>query len=224
MSYSDKKEIVKLVSYMATFDGGLYIRHTNAQFIMNMRKENLDYVLWVKKVLSDVTGVSVKDRKDYNTDGCNRAPQVRLESRCHPFLTTIRNRIYIDNKKTIDPHMLKLMDAEALAIIFMADGSSDAKHGIRLHTKGYGYHDNLALSKAIYDVLGLRSNVNRNNQYFELRFKSADNGKFVDTVKEYICPSFRYKLERLAPLVEGGDIVWPAWKHAEIIRNELIIG
>lgn len=220
MSYSDKKDLVKLVSYMATFDGGLYIRNKNAQFIMNMRKENLDYILWVKNVLSEFVGVKVVERKDYNTDGCVRAEQVRLESKTHPFLTKIQNRIYIDGIKTIDPHMLKLMDAEALAIIFMADGSASMHHGIRLHTKGFGYHDNLALSKCIYDVLGLRSNVNRQGKYFELRFKSADIGKFVETVKQHICPSFRYKLERVAPRVEGGDIVWPEWKHSEVVRDE----
>lgn len=220
MSYYDKKELTKLISYMSTFDGGLYKRHSNAQFIMNMRKDNIDYVLWVKSVIDSVTSSIIEDRKDYNTDGYNRAQQVRLYSKVHPFLTTIRDRIYIDNHKVIDPHMLKLMDPEALAITFMADGSASLKHGIRLHTKGFSYSDNLALSKAIYDKLDLRTNVNRHNNYYELRLKSADIGKFVDCVNPYICPSFRYKLERVAPHKSvGGDIVWTAWKHAEVIRN-----
>lgn len=220
MSYYDKKQLVKLLSYMSTFDGGLYVRHTNAQYIMNMRKENLDYVLWVKSVLDQVTSSIIEDRKDYNTDGFARKEQVRLYSKTHPLLTTIRNRIYINNHKVIDPHMLKMMDAESLAIIFMADGSACLKHGIRLHTKGFSYADNMALSQSIYNSLGLRTNINRHNNYFELRLKSADIGKFVDTVIPYICPSFRYKLERVAPhKTVGGEIVWTEWRHSEVIRN-----
>ena len=48
----DPKQLKKLVSYMATFDGGIYKGQgrksdskTNAQFIMNMREENKDYLL-----------------------------------------------------------------------------------------------------------------------------------------------------------------------------------
>lgn len=222
MSYEDKKDLVKLISFMSTFDGGLYVRKDckNASFIMNMRKENLDYILWVKNTLENVTSVKLYDRGDYNTDSCVRAAQFRLESRTHPFLTTIRNRIYVANHKVIDPHMLKLLDAESLAIIFMADGSASEKNGVRFHTKGYSYNDNMALSKTIYEKLGLRTNVNRHYQYFELRLKSADIGKFVEIVKPYICPSFRYKLEQVAPhSTVGGDIVWPVWKHTEVLRN-----
>lgn len=103
----DKKQITKLVSFMATFDGGLYRRKNrhgnlnNAQFIMNMRKKNLDYIKWVEAVLLKVTGVTINDRIDYNTDGYNREQQVRLESKCHPFLTTIHERLYIDGKKVM---------------------------------------------------------------------------------------------------------------------------
>jgi hypothetical protein len=179
-------------------------------------------VLWVKKTLEGVTGVIVTDRKDYNTDGYARAQQVRLCSKTHPFLTRIWERVYINKTKVIDPHMLKLLDAEALAIIFMADGSACKKHGIRLHTKGFSYNDNMALSKSIHKVFGIRSNVNRHGKYFELRIKSVDIGLFIETVKPFIAPSFRYKLERVAPHSTVGDeIVWPSWKHEEAIRNEL---
>lgn len=220
MSYYDKKELVKLISFMSTFDGCLYTRHSNAQFILNMREENLDYVLWVKSVIDKITSSIIEKRPDYNSDGFVRKPQVRLYSRTHPFFTTIRNRLYINNHKVIDPHMLKLLDEESLAIIFMADGSGSLKHGIRFHTKGFSYNDNMALSRAIYEKLGLRTNVNRHNNYYELRLKSADIGKFVDMVNPYICPSFRYKLERVAPhKTVGGDIVWTDWKHSEVIRN-----
>ena len=217
---------------MATFDGGLYVvnrkdrpmKTNNAMFILNMRKENLDYVKWVERVLSSVTGVTVEDRKDYNTDGCNRKPQLRLYTRRHPFLTRIRDRIYTpDNKKVIDLHMLKLLDAEALAIIFMADGGTFLNKGlypeIALHTKGFSEADNLALSKAIYEKTGVRTNVNRHNKYFYLRVKTKDIPLFINTVKEFTLPSFWYKFKRLAPAM-GDEIVWPWQECQESCRDD----
>jgi len=212
MIYTDKKQLVKLISYMSTFDGGLYVvnrkdrsnKNVNAQFIMNMRAENLDYIKWVQTVLENITGTELVLRKDYNTDGYQRATQMRLYSKRHPFLTKIRDRIYIDNHKVIDPHMLKLMDAEALAIIFMTDGSSKLAQGkypdISLSTHGHSYADNMSISKAIYDKLGIRSNINRNKQYYYLRIKSSDVQLFIDTVLPYMKESFLYKLKRLAPV------------------------
>lgn len=214
---------------MSTFDGGLYRRNekSNAQFIMNMRKENLDYVEWVKSVLENITGTRLVERKNYNSDGCKRAPQIRLESNRHPQLTSLHDRIYIDKKKVIDPHMLKLMDAEALAIIFMADGgtSLDTRfknpHGkIELHTKGFSYADNAALSAAIYKNTGVRTNVRKHGKYFYLGVKTADLQLFVNTVKPYVCKSFLYKIERLAPVLQDDEIVCTAQECVEVTRDE----
>ncbi len=211
----DKKQLVKLLSYMSTFDGGLYrYDKGNARFILNMRTENLDYIQWVSSVLSEIpVGVTMKERKDYNTDGCHRKPQIRLESKSHPLLTQLHSRIYMDNHKVIDPHMLTLMDSEALAIIFMCDGSTsldlrskNPHASITLCTKGFSYADNMSLSKSIYGATGIHSTIHRQNQYYYLSIPTKDHKLFVDTVRPHVCPSFCYKLERIAPAM-GGDIV-----------------
>jgi len=216
MTYTDKKQIVKLLSYMSTFDGGLYkqSKSGNANFILNMRKENLDYVKWIQSVLDNVTSSTITELPNYNKDDYNRQPLVRLESKVHPFLTKLHSRIYIDRTKVLDPHMLKMMDAESLAIIFMTDGGTHLDmrfknpHGtISLHTKGFSYADNMALSKAIYKATKIRTNINRHNKYYFLRVKTKDLKLFVSTVLPYIRESFMYKLQRLAPLYEGGEIV-----------------
>ena len=212
---SNKKDIVKTLYYISTFDGGLYVtgKCENARFIMNMREANMDYVsMCADALVAAGCGVKIYQRKDYNTDGFTRAPQVRLESRVHPTLTKIHERIYIDGKKVIDPHMLTMLDAEALAIIFMADGSRsvdkrcNASPSYFLNTKGFSYGDNLLIKQAIRDKLGLEFNVQRHNKYWYLRLRSKDNAKFEELVTPFVQPSFLYKLGRLAPET-GDDIV-----------------
>jgi len=225
----DKKQISKLVYYMATFDGGVYPQGKNSSFIMNMRKENLDYLEWVRDTLSNITSVSMKEQPDYNTDGYNRKPLIRLWTKSHPYFSKIRERVYVGNHKVIDPHMLTLMDNEALAIIFMTDGGThlDTRFknphcSISLHTKGFSYNDNMALSKAIYEKCGIRTKVNRHNSYYFLRVKTADVLKFVSSIFPYVTKSFYYKLERIAPALNhklGGDMICSLEQSKEVDRN-----
>lgn len=228
MSYTDKKQTVKLLSYMSTFDGGLYRRgNNNAAFIMNMVKDNLDYVQWVDEVLNRVTSTRLNDRKDYNTDGYIRKQQVRLESRNHPLLTKLHDRIYIDRRKVIDPHMLKMMDAEALAIIFMCDGHSsldlrfkNPHKSIGLSTKGFSYGDNWLLKKSIKEKLNLEFNINRHGKYYYLHLRVKDHEKFISMILPFMKDSFLYKLERIAPAIRDDDIVCTMRKRIESYRND----
>jgi hypothetical protein len=150
---------------------------------------------------------------------------VRLESRVHPTLTKIHERIYIDGKKVIDPHMLTMLDAEALAIVFMADGSRyidkrcNASSSYTLNTKGFSYGDNLLLKQTIRDKLGLEFNVHRNGKYWYLSLRTKDNDRFEQLVLPYMQKSFLYKLGRLAPQVEGDEIVCSTQECVEAGAN-----
>ncbi len=217
----DEKQLSKLLYYFAGFDGGVYMSGKNARFVMNMRESNLDYIQWVEKTLETFTSTSTHRVAQRG----NRSPLVCLLSKTHPKLTAIRERLYIDDRKVLDPHQLTLLDAEALAIIFMADGGTSvdqrwSKYAeIKLHTKGYSYFDNLALSKAVYEKLGIRTTVNRHGKYYFLRVKSQDIKLFIETVSPHVLPSFSYKLERLAPVM-GDDIVCASQGCEEISRND----
>lgn len=216
----NEKQLSKLLYYFSSFDGGVYPSGKECRFVLNMREENMDYVEWVKQTIESFTTSNVHQVLQRG----DRSPLVSLTSKSHPKFTTIRERIYLaDGKKVLDPHQLTLMDSEALAIIFMADGGTSLDKGkypeIKLHTKGYSYFDNLALSKAIYEKTGIRTTVNRHNQYFFLRVKTADIELFIKTVLPHILPSFSYKLERLAPVM-GDDIVCASQECEEVNRND----
>lgn len=217
----DNKQLTKLLSYFIMGDGGVYIINgsTNAKFIMNMKKENKDYIDWVDSVLSTFVGTKQYERKDYNVDGCVRKEQIRLESRSHPKLTTLHERIYIDSYKGLDPHSLKLLDWEAMAILFMCDGSLvedkpnekkrliNSSWNLTLNMKRLSYGDQLLLKKAIKEILDVEFNINRQNQYYYLRLRCKDVEKFCMGVEPYMKDSFKYKIRMINPVSTGGDIV-----------------
>lgn len=215
----NKKELTKLLSYFIMGDGGVYITGNNAKFIMNMKAENKDYIDWVDNVLQEITGTAQYERKDYNTDGFTRSPQIRLESKCHPFLTTLRDRIYTEGYKGIDPHALKLLDWEAMSILYMCDGClhedkpnpvrglKNSSWNLTLNMKRLSYGDQLLLKEAIRDKLGVEFNINRHGKYYYMRLRSKDIEKFCVGVLPYIKDSFSYKIRMLDPSIEGGEIV-----------------
>ena len=216
----NEKQLSKLLYYFSGFDGGVYMSGKDARYVMNMRKDNEDYLMWVKKTIEEFTSVNIHDVIQRG----NRMPLLSLTSKTHPKFTSIRERLYLPcGKKVLDPHQLTLLDAEALAIIFMADGGTHMDKGrypeIKLHTKGYSYFDNLALSKVIYEKTNIRTTVNRHNQYSFLRVKTDDVTLFTATVQPFIVPSFSYKLERLTPAM-GGDIVCAPQGCGEVSRND----
>jgi hypothetical protein len=206
MKIEDKKLLVKLVSALVMGDGGLYVIDgpaRNAFFAMNMVADNLDYIEFCKSVLENVTGCYLGDRK---VDG-NRRPQKHLRSNSHPFLTTIRNRIYVGKYKSLDWHALEQLDAQMLAILYMSDGSlhveePNAKKGlinpsynVTLNLKRLCYADLFLLKKALKDKLNLEWNINAQTPFLYLRLRCKDVDKFMELVAPWILPSFRYKLK-----------------------------
>lgn len=221
---SDKKELMKLCSFIVMGDGGVYYSSKgggNCGFIMNMKKSNIDYVELCSDILSNVTSTKISDRTMSNNDGCNRQPQVTLTTPKHPFFTKLRERIYIDKYKGIDPHALKLLDFEALSFLYMSDGcfninftngSSIEKpaYNLTLNMKRLSYGDQMLLKNALKNKLDLEFNIQRSKEFYYLRLRTKDIRKFMDGIRPYITPSFSYKILDEMPLknkIEGGDIV-----------------
>jgi len=198
---TDKKELVKLVSFMTMGDGGVYKIKKNCKFIMNMIQKNEDYVLLCKDILENITTVGL-----YSVNkGEGRQMQYRLETGCHPFFTAVRDRIYVEKYKSIDIHALKLLDYEALSFLYMSDGSfySDFRpeigminpsYKVTLNMKRLSYGDLFILKKALREKLNLEWNINKNGKYFYLTLRTKDVQEFMDNIRPFVTPSFHYKL------------------------------
>lgn len=204
---SNAKDISKKLYYFSTFDGYLDNRgeNRNSRLSVTMVKENSDYIYNVALTLEEADiGFQLWEPAINLHDGHNRRQQFRVQSKAHPKLTAIRNRIYIDRKKVIDPHMLTMLDSEALAIIYMADGSrknielaNSVTSYYRIHTNGFSYGDNVLLAKAVKEKTSIPFDIQRQaNNTWGLTLSRHFNKMFEDTISEHILESFLYKLPR----------------------------
>lgn len=215
------KNIYKIVNYLAMSDGGVYKYGSQDQFYfaMNMIAEHKDFLDWCKTTLENFTSCKLTPRT-IKDDGYTRKPQLRLESKAHPYFKKIRENLYIDGYKGLNSHYLKMMDAQALAILYMCDGCKgeekpnpkkqlvNSSFNITLNLKRLSEGDTLMLKKVIKDKFDLEFNICKNGKYYCLRLRSKDIDKFMAIIAPHIFPSFEYKLVpvRLTP-AKGDDIV-----------------
>lgn len=226
----DKKQLTKLITYFTLGDGGVYYSGKECRFVMNMLEKNRDYIEWVASVLQEVTGTSVRSVDDVRE---GRKPTLNITTKTHPFFTNLRDRIYIDGYKGIDPHSLKLLDWESLAILYMCDGSLytdkpnpkkglvNNSYSVTLNMKRLSYGDQFILKKALKEHLGLEWNIQRGGNYYFLRLRGKDLQTFMEGVAPYIKESFSYKLVRTIGSVKtDGDIVCSTQECVETNRND----
>jgi len=229
---SDPKELMKRVSFMVMGDGGVYRGGKEHYFAMNMLKKNIDYVEYCRNTLSEITNATVYERTIRpETDGFLRQDQVRLQTSSHPYFSRIRERVYVDSYKGLDPHAMKLLDPEALAILYMCDGSCYTKkagvsrlvnnsYSVSLNMKRLSYGDQLFLKRALRDKLGLEWNVNKHGSYWYLRLRTKDIPAFSAMIEPFIFDSFRYKLPWLRSSPEDREIVCSVQECAEVDGND----
>ena len=215
----DKKQLMKLTSFFTMADGGVYRKTENGgcYFVMNMLSVHSDYIEWVAEVMREITSVNITPVKI----PCKN-PQTALSTKMHPHFSILRERIYVDGYKGLCPHAMKMLDWEALAILYMADGSlyidkRCPSPDVRLNMKRLSYGDQLFLKKRLKEEFDLEWNIckgkTNGKTFWSLRLRTKDVEKFVEGVKPYIKPSFMYKLydsERKAPIGVkplGDDIV-----------------
>lgn len=202
MEIKDKKHLMKLISYLAMSDGSVYYNRGagNALFSMSQTEDHLDFVEYAAGIIGNVTGCKIiKEERD-----APRKNVYKVYSQHHPYFNSVRDRVYTGSYKGIDPHALKLLDWEAMAILYMSDGclgryEKDGKvksYTLTLNMCRLSYGDQLLLKQRIRDVLGVEFNVVRTGRrYHTLRLRSRDIPAFIEGIAPYILDSFKYKID-----------------------------
>lgn len=179
----------------------------NSYYYLRQIETHKDYIDWQAEILSDLTKVTTSYENPYtDSRGYNCKGKYKLSTMVHPFYTKLRERIYLNGIKAIDPHYLKLLDWEALAILFMDDGWTEIQRNksgtyirIGISTHNYTYGDNYLLSKAIVEKVGVHFDVKRHKQksgtYLWYLRTSKDNAlRFIEGIYKFVLPSFSYKV------------------------------
>jgi len=96
-----------------------------------------------------------------------------------------------------------MLDAEALAIAFMADGWrtkdkrwENSKPAYRLALDSHTYGDVLLMKNSIKEKLSFDFNINKKGKGYALNLPTKHSARFEETMAPHIFDSFKYKLGR----------------------------
>lgn len=174
---------------IGTLLGDGYIRQIkgrkNAFLEVNHSITQKEYVEWKYNILKNLTRSGPKAR---NSNGTRIA--YRFFTRQYPEFTEIMDMFYKDKKKLI-PN-LKL-DPLMLAVWFMDDGSRCNKENVYLNTQQFSKDDQYKLLESL-KVIGLEGTLNKDKEYYRIRFKTSSIPHLFGMIKEYIIPSMKYKI------------------------------
>ncbi|OGG67033.1 hypothetical protein A2Z56_00200 [Candidatus Kaiserbacteria bacterium RIFCSPHIGHO2_12_45_16] len=175
---------------IGTILGDGYIRivsgRQNAFLEINHSVSQTEYVLWKYNVLKGIRAGAPKVR---NGNGKRKA--IRFYTRQSSELAELKSIFYIDNVKVI-PHDLQL-DSVSLAVWFMDDGSRCRESDVYLNTQQFDIESQLILIRAL-KKLGLDATLNKDKQYFRIRFLKKSIPKLFELIESTIIPSMKYKI------------------------------
>lgn len=174
---------------IGTLLGDGYIRRVkgrqDAFLEVNHSAIQKEYVEWKYEILKNLTRSGPKIRKGNGT-----RIAYRFFTKQNPEFTKFMQLFYKNKKKHI-PN-LKL-DPMMLAVWYMDDGSMCSKHNVYLNTQQFSKEDQYKLL-GFLEKMGFEGTLNKDKEYYRIRFKSSSIPKLFGMIKEFIIPSMKYKI------------------------------
>lgn len=175
---------------IGTILGDGYLRivpgRKNALLEINHSFSQKEYVDWKFEKLKNICNSGPIARK-----GNGNRIAYRFYTKQYPELTEIYNSFYKNGNKIV-PDNLKL-DAVALSVWFMDDGSKCGKSNFYLNTQQFSKNYQIKLLNCL-GKLDLKANLNKDKNYYRIRFLSSSNNKLKELLKENLIPSMYYKI------------------------------
>jgi hypothetical protein len=143
------------------------------------------YVDWKYEVLKSVSRSAPKERQ-----GNGRRVAYRFYTRQSPEMTDLLCRWYQGGKKIIPADTQ--IDPITLAVWYMDDGSMCRGSDVYLNTQQFSLQDQELLIDKLGSV-GLFATLNKDKQYYRIRFLKASIQPLKNMISAHIIPSMRYK-------------------------------
>ena len=174
---------------IGTLLGDGYIRRVkgrqNAFLEVNHSITQKEYVEWKYELLKNLTRSGPKSR-----NGNGNRIAYRFFTKQHPEFTKTMDLFYKDKKKCIPDLEL---DPMMLAVWYMDDGSRCSRENVYLNTQQFSKDDQYKLLKLLENI-GLEGTLNKDKEYYRIRFKSSSIPKLFGIIEKYIIPEMRYKI------------------------------
>ena len=144
------------------------------------------YTDWKFEKLKDICISGPKRRKSNG----NRIAY-RFYTKQDPAFTEFYNKFYEEGYKIVPDDLT--LDAVALSVWFMDDGSRCGKSNFYLNTQQFDKSYQIKLLECLENI-GLKAKLNKDKNYYRIRFLTSSISRLKELLKENLIPSMCYKI------------------------------
>lgn len=167
--------------------GDGYMRcKTNAHLQITHSIHQKEYVDWKYRILSNIVRTPPKAYR-----GNGGRVGYRFFTRSLPSLTRYYHLFYDNGRKRIPRDLI--LNEFSLACWYMDDGSKSHR-SCYLNTQQLTLTDQQYLCILMRKRFGLRPAIDKDKQYFRLRFSVCESAQLVTKIQPHVIASLRYKL------------------------------
>lgn len=161
-------------------------------------EKQLEYLKWLKKLFEE-NGFQVSQIYDVSQKYKAYRIAIKIEE---SYGKELRHQFYPNNNKVVTRHLLNLLDKQGLAIWFMDDGNRElhwrkdnslSHWALGISTHSFTYEEHLIIQKYFKRVWDIEVSINKDRQYFRLRFNKINSPKFLNIIQDYIPECMDYK-------------------------------
>lgn len=145
-----------------------------------------EYVDWKFHMLRNICISGPRKRK-----GKGGRIAYRFFTKQHPELSELQKMFYRKGKKIV-PFNLQL-NPIILSVWFMDDGARCGNSNFYLNSQKFSKEEQEKLIKKL-ETLKLKARLNRDKNYYRIRFLSSSILRLREITERYLIPSMRYKL------------------------------
>ncbi|OHA26448.1 MAG: hypothetical protein A3C06_02615 [Candidatus Taylorbacteria bacterium RIFCSPHIGHO2_02_FULL_46_13] len=165
---------------------------TNFRMIISHSIDAKNYLQWKYKKLKK--WILTKPRF------YERNNSLTIRTISHPELTKLRNVFYEEKRKIVPKSIVDyLQNPLIIAVWFMDDGNAVIRNGklcgYHINSQSFDWEENKLLAKALEDLHGIKSVIERNHNKPRLAIWRKDSRlKLRNLIKPYILEDMKYKL------------------------------
>ena len=177
-------------------DGTLQLgeRGANANFKSEHGLVQKEYVYWKYNIFKPWVFTEPKISYRYKESRERYAKSYWFRTVRHPTLTEFHKRFYENGKKMIPKDIAGDIDALALAVWVMDDGSLNSNQ-LDISTYSFTLQDIYLLIDALKSNFGLSSKYYRDrDKGYRMYFNKTETRKLISLIKPHVIPNIDYKI------------------------------
>lgn len=153
-----------------------------------------EYVWWKYQILKSFvfTGPKISYRYRENREKYRKSLWFRTIR--HKSITAFHDRFYVEGKKVVPTDIAKDLNALALAVWIMDDGSLN-RRVMDISTYAFTEAEIHLLQKALQENFGLRAKYHRDrDKGYRMYFTVPETKELVEIIRSSVIPSLEYKV------------------------------